>query len=62
MFIILFSSSDSDSDPEGGELPDIGYRKEPKNSKKKSKKNRKEKTLDERSQKTNNKNEVENDQ
>ena len=54
----LLSSSDSDSDPEGGELPDIGYSKDSKLSKKKSKKHRVDKSLEERVQKANNKREV----
>ncbi|CAF1931708.1 unnamed protein product [Rotaria magnacalcarata] len=45
------SSSDSDSDPEGGELPDIPYRKEEPSTKKKLKKKRPEKIIEERVQK-----------
>ncbi|CAF3438790.1 unnamed protein product [Rotaria socialis] len=45
------SSSDSDSDPEGGELPDIPYRKEEPPTKKKLKKKRPEKIIEERVQK-----------
>ncbi|CAF2473660.1 unnamed protein product [Rotaria sp. Silwood2] len=44
------SSSDSDSDPEGGELPDIPYRKEDQSLKKKLKKKRSEKIIEERVQ------------
>lgn len=44
------SSSDSDSDPEGGELPDIPYIKEEQTTKKKSKKKRSEKAAEERTQ------------
>ncbi|CAF4599339.1 unnamed protein product, partial [Rotaria sp. Silwood2] len=49
------SSSDSDSDPEGGELPDIGYTKEKSITKKKSKKKKNDKSNEERLQKLNHK-------
>ena len=52
------SSSDSDSDPEGGELPDIGYRAEPKLTKKKSKRRRADKAFEERVQKLTQKRQV----
>lgn len=52
------SSSDSDSDPEGGELPDIPYRKEEQLTKKKNKKKRPEKIAEERTQKLARKREV----
>ncbi|CAF0774359.1 unnamed protein product [Rotaria sordida] len=52
------SSSDSDSDPEGGELPDIPYRKEEPSLKKKSKKKRPEKIIEERVQRVARKREV----
>jgi hypothetical protein len=54
---LFFSSSDSDSDPEGGELPDIIYPKE--KQKKKFKKKRSEKAAtEERVQKLNHKRQV----
>jgi hypothetical protein len=61
-FNILFlnSSSDSDSDPEGGELPDIVYKKEEQTPKKKLKKKRTEKAIDERVPKIARKREVNN--
>ncbi len=54
------SSSDSDSDPEGGELPEIiSYKKEEETiSKKKLKKKRTEKTVEERVHKVTRKREV----
>lgn len=53
------SSSDSDSDPEGGELPDIYSRKdEQPPRKKKVKKRRPEKAIEERVQKLNQKRQV----
>lgn len=53
------SSSDSDSDPEGGELPDIPYQKEEEPSqKKKLKKKRSDKIAEERLQKSVRKREV----
>ena len=50
------SSSDSDSDPEGGELPDILYSKE--KEKKKTKKKRSEKAVEEHVEKLNPKQQV----
>lgn len=61
LFLRLNRSSDSDSDPEGGELPDIPYRKEDKEQqqqKKKLKKKRSEKLAEERQQKLARKREV----
>ncbi|CAM4954826.1 unnamed protein product [Rotaria socialis] len=49
------SSSDSDSDPEGGELSDVAYPKERQTVKKKSKKKRSDKPIEEISQKLNRK-------
>ncbi len=60
-FFCLNSSSDSDSDPEGGELPDIPYRKHEEVqelSKKQLKKKRPEKAIEERVQKLAHKREV----
>ncbi len=55
----LFSSSDSDSDPEGGELLDIGYRKDRQQaSKKKLQKKQSNKTVEERNKKLNRKRQV----
>ena len=51
-------SSDSDSDPEGGELPDIAYPKAEVIQRKKLKKKRSEKMIEERIQKLNRKREV----
>ncbi len=52
------SSSDSDSDPEGGELPDIAYPREEPTQKKKLKKKRTEKIVEERLLKSGRKREV----
>lgn len=60
VFVCLNSSSDSDSDPEGGELPDLAYSKE-EMAKKKSKKKRTDKATDERSNKSIRKREVKHD-
>lgn len=57
-FFCLNSSSDSDSDPEGGELPDIAYPKEDPIQNKKLKKKRTEKIVEERSAKSTRKREV----
>jgi len=56
--ILFLSSSDSDSDPEGGELPEIAFRKDGTITKKKSKKKRPEKIIEERNQKLNRKRQV----
>lgn len=53
-----FSSSDSDSDPEGGELPDINGSKDEQERKKKFKKKRSDLPNDERQQKSNQKRQV----
>lgn len=58
---LLNSSSDSDSDPEGGELPDIAYPKTEVVQRKKLKKKRSEKMIEERIQKLNRKREVSSD-
>jgi hypothetical protein len=55
---MFFSSTDSDSDPEGGELPDIFYPREPQALKKKVRKRRSKKAVDERLQKFNQKRQV----
>ena len=54
----LISSSDSDSDPEGGELPDIPYRKEKSLPRKKIKRKRTEKIVEEHVQRLTRKREV----
>jgi hypothetical protein len=53
-----FSSSDSDSDPEGGELPDINGSKDEQERKKTFKKKRSDLPNDERQQKFNRKRQV----
>jgi len=60
VFFLKSTSSDSDSDPEGGELPDIPYQKEEQEQiqKKKLKKKRFEKIAEERIQKLPRKREV----
>jgi hypothetical protein len=54
----FFSSTDSDSDPEGGELPNVFYPRERQALKKKVKKRRSQKSIDERLQKLNQKRQV----
>jgi len=61
IFVCLNSSSDSDSDPEGGELPDLAYSKEDLAAKKKSKKKRTDKPTEERLNKSIRKREVKHD-
>lgn len=58
LLFLFNSSSDSDSDPEGGELPDITYSKAEVVQRKKQKKKRSEKMIEERLQKINRKREV----
>jgi hypothetical protein len=48
---LVRSSSDSDSDPEGGELPEIGFSKDKPIQKKKIKKKRSDKAVEERNKK-----------
>lgn len=57
-FLIFSSSSDSDSDPEGGEIPDLSYNKNESGSKKKLKKKRSDKAIEDRIDKLNKKREV----
>ncbi len=58
VIFFLNRSSDSDSDPEGGELADTPYQKEEQVQKKKLKKKRSEKVSEERAQKQTRKREV----
>lgn len=60
LLFIPNSSSDSDSDPEGGEIPDTAYEKAEQVQRKKLKKKRSEKMIEERIQKLNRKREVRN--
>ena len=50
--LFFFSSSDSDSDPEGGELPDIIFPLDGQTQRKKLKKKRSDRNIDDRKQKS----------
>ena len=58
IFVGSFSSSDSDSDPEGGEIPEISHPKIVHAPKKKQKKRRSEKAIEDRVEKLHRKRQV----